>query len=54
MNAKEITQSTLKRALNDPIFLLTMTAHEVTPEDIEHRVKDIIEYLEKTKKEGEV
>jgi len=47
VNAKEITQSTLKRALNDPMFLLTMTAYEITPEDIEDKVKKIIEYLDK-------
>jgi len=46
-----VTISTLERALNDPMFLLAMAAHGVTPEDIELMVKDILEYLEKTKKE---
>ena len=48
-----VTRSTLERALNDPMFLLAMAAHGVTPEDIELMVKDILEYLEKTKKEAE-
>ncbi|GAH52749.1 unnamed protein product [marine sediment metagenome] len=43
MNAKEVTRSTLERALNDPMFLLTMAIHAVTPEDIELIVKDIQE-----------
>ena len=55
MNEKEpvdntqVTRSTLKRGLNDPMFLLTMAANGVTPEDIELIVKDIQEYLDKTK-----
>lgn len=48
-----VTRSTLERALNDPMFLLAMAAHGVTPEDIKLMVKDILEYLEKTKKEAE-
>lgn len=51
MNAKEVTRSVLERALNDPMFLLTMAANGVTPGDIEIIVKDILEYLEKTKPE---
>ena len=45
----QVTRSILERAINDPIFLLTMTAHGVTPKDIEIIVKDILEYLDKTK-----
>ena len=48
MNAKELTRSTLERGLNDPMFLLTMTVHEVGPEYIEDVVVEILEYL-KTK-----
>jgi len=44
-----VTISTLERALNDPMFLLAMAAHGVTPEDIELMAKDILEYLDKTK-----
>lgn len=51
LNAKEVTRSTLERALNDPMFLLFMAADGVTSGDIEFVVKDILEYLEKTKKE---
>jgi len=47
-----LTRSTLERALNDPMFLLAMAAHGVTPGDIEIIVKDILEYLERDE-EGE-
>ncbi|GAG94940.1 unnamed protein product, partial [marine sediment metagenome] len=53
VNAKAVTRSVLERALNDPMFLLTMAANGVTPGDIEIIVKEIIEYLEKTKQEAE-
>jgi len=49
VNAKEVTRSTIERGLNDPMFLLTMTIHAVTPNDIELIVTDILEYLDKTK-----
>ena len=49
MNAKEVTRSTIERGLNDPMFLLVMAANGVTPGDIEIIVKDILEYLDKTK-----
>ena len=45
----EVTRSALTRALNNPMFLVAMAAHGVTPEDIELIVKDIMEYLDKTK-----
>ncbi|GAG95262.1 unnamed protein product, partial [marine sediment metagenome] len=38
MNAKEVTRSILERALNDPMFLLTMAADGVAPKDIEFTV----------------
>lgn len=44
-----VTRSTVERALNDPMFLLTMAANGVTPGDIEIIVKEILEYLDKTK-----
>jgi len=49
MNAKKVTRSTLERGLNDPMFLLTMTANGFTPGDIELIVKDILAYLDETK-----
>ncbi|GAH48507.1 unnamed protein product, partial [marine sediment metagenome] len=48
-----VTRSTLERSLNNPMFLLAMAAHGITPEDIELMAKEILEYLEKTKKEAE-
>jgi len=45
----QVTRKTLEQGLNDPMFLLTMTVHGITPEDIELSVKDILEYLDKTK-----
>jgi len=53
VDAKEVTRSILERALNEPMFLLVMAAHGVAPGDIEFIVTDILEYLEKTKKEAE-
>jgi len=47
--ATSVTRSTLERALNDPMFLLVMAANGVTPGDVEIIVKDILEYLDKTK-----
>jgi len=44
-----VTRSTLERALNDPMFLLTMAANGVIPGDLEIIVKEIHEYLDKTK-----
>ena len=44
-----VTRFTLKRGLNDPMFLLTMATHGINPEDIEFRVKKSLEYLDKTK-----
>lgn len=44
-----VTRSILERGLNNIMFILTMTIHAVTPRDIEIRVKDILEYLDKTK-----
>ena len=45
----EMTQSTLERILLKPDVLVTMIAHKVTPEDVSLIVKDILEYLDKTK-----
>jgi len=45
VNAKEVAKSTMERGLNDPMFLLTMAAHKVTPEDIENVVTEVLEYL---------
>jgi len=53
VNAKEITRSALERALNDPMFLLTMAVHGIAPEDIELWVKKTLEYLEKKPEEAE-
>jgi len=44
-----VTRSILERGLNNIMFILTMTIHAVTPRDIEIIVKDILEYLDKTK-----
>ena len=44
-----VTRSIVERGLNNPMFMLTMTIHAVTPRDIEILVKDILEYLDKTK-----
>ena len=45
----QVTRKTLEQAINDPMFLLTMTVHGITPEDIDLSVKYILEYLDKTK-----
>ena len=44
-----VTRSILDRGLHNPMFLLTMAAQGICPEDIELRVKYILNYLEKTK-----
>lgn len=44
-----VTRSILERGLNNIMFILTMTIHAVNPRDIEIIVKDILEYLDKTK-----
>uniref|UniRef100_A0A6M3MDA3 Uncharacterized protein n=1 Tax=viral metagenome TaxID=1070528 RepID=A0A6M3MDA3_9ZZZZ len=44
-----VTRSILERSLNNPMFILTMAAHDIYPEDIELRVKHILKYLDKTK-----
>jgi len=45
----EVTRSTLERILLKPEFLIAMIADKVTPEDVNLMVKDILEYLDKTK-----
>jgi len=44
-----VTRSILDRGLHNPMFLLTMAAQGICPEDIELRVKYILKYLENTK-----
>ncbi|MBU0778121.1 hypothetical protein KKF82_07670 [Patescibacteria group bacterium] len=43
-----VTRSILERSLNNPMFLLTMAAHEISPEDIKLKVKYILNYLDET------
>jgi len=53
LNPVRVTRSILERGINDPIFMIVMAANATTPDDIEFTVKEILEYLEKTKKEAE-
>jgi len=48
-NVTSVTRSIVEHGLHNPMFLLTMTIHAVTPRDIEIIVKDILEYMDKTK-----
>ena len=44
-----VTRSIFERGLNNPMFLLAMVAHGISPEDIELRVKYILQYLDDKK-----
>ena len=49
--AIEVARCFLRRALYDPVILILMTANDVSPDDVEDGVTEILEYLEKTKEE---
>jgi len=51
LRAKEITRSVLERALNDPSTLVAILAADVTTQNLELLVKELLEYLDKTGEE---
>ena len=51
LREREVTRSILHRVLLDPRALLTMVAHGIGPEDMEAKVTELLEYLERTREE---
>jgi len=49
--AIHLTRTVLFDALCNPLALIAMYANDVDPEDLQDKVYDILEYLEKTKPE---
>ena len=48
----QVTQGVLKRILLKPDVLIAMEINMITPEAVGQMVKDILEYLDKTKAEA--
>jgi hypothetical protein len=49
--AIEVARCFLRRALYDPVILILMAANDISPDDVEDVVTEILEYLEKTAEE---
>ncbi len=49
--AIQATRTLMKMAMTNPRSIIRMTSYEVTPDQIEETILDILEYLQKTSPE---